>query len=118
MAKDSPPSFSNKAVMLETVKVLREENEDMKIEKDEMSVENDILIMERDIAVAESAALTLQLEKLQEEMLQMKVSNELLETSVKEKTRQFLSQKASLMNRIGSMQTEQGCTQKQFDLFT
>ena len=29
MAKDSPPSFSNKAVMLETVKVLRAENKDI-----------------------------------------------------------------------------------------
>ena len=118
VAKDSPPSFSNKAVMLETIKTLRKEKETMRIEKDEMRVENDTLIMERDIAVAENAALTLQLEKLQEEMLQMKLSNELLEASVKEKTREFLSQKASLMNRFGSMQTEQGCTQKQIDLFT
>ena len=118
VAKDSPSSFSNKAVMLETIKVLREENKDMKMKKKETRVENDTLIMERDIAVAENAALTLEVEKLQEEMLQIKISNELLEASVKEKTREFLSQKASLMNRVGSMQTEQGCTQKQIDLFT
>ena len=118
VAKDSPPSFSNKAVMLETIKVLREENKYMKMKKKETRVENDTITMERDIAVAENAALTLEVEKLQEEMLQMKLSNELLETSVKEKTREFLSQKASLMNRVGSMQTEQGCTQKQIDLFT
>ena len=103
VAKDSPPSFSNKAVMLETIKVLREEKEDMKMKKKETRVENDTITMERYIAVAENAALTLEVEKLQEEMLQMKLSNELLETSVTEKTREFLSQKASLMNRVGSI---------------
>ena len=118
VAKDSPPSFSNKAVMLETIKVLREENTDMKMKKKETRVENDTIIMERDITVAENVALTLEVEKLQEEMLEMKLSNELLEASVKEKTQEFLSQKASLMNRVGSMQTEQECTQKQIDLFT
>ena len=34
-----------------------------------------MIIMERDIAVAENAALTLEVEKLQEEMSEMKLSN-------------------------------------------
>ena len=113
VAKDSPPSFNNKAVMLETIKVLREEKETMRIEKDEMRVENDTLIMERDIAVAENAALTLEVEKLQEEMSEMNVSKELLQSSLQSKEREidgksqeFLSHEASLMSKVGSLQND------------
>ena len=126
-AESYPPSFVNKAVMLETIKVLRNEKETIMTEKEETKVKLDAVVKERDCALSESATLTSELEKIGGEMFGLKESNDLLRVSLQdkekeiaEKSEELITQKALLTSRIGSLRNQLDSTssEKELDIFT
>ena len=113
VADSCPPSFVNRAVMLETIKVVREEKEVLRIEKENSTLEKDVIINERDIAISENAALTSQIEKVQGEMTDLMETNKLLHRTIQEKVQEtdekvqkMLYQEAILVSKVASLKNE------------
>ena len=126
-AESYPPSFVNKAVMLETIKVLRNEKETIMTEMEETKVKLDAVVKERDRALSENATLTSELEKIGGEMSGLKESNDLLrvnlqdkEKEIADKSEELITQKALLTSRIGSLRNQLDSTssEKELDIFT
>ena len=126
-AESYPPSFVNKAVMLETIKVLRNEKETIMTEKEETKVKLDAVVKERDRALSETAALSSELEKVKGEMSGLKESLDSLQVSLRdkekeivEKTQELRTQEALLVDKIGSLQInlDSALSEKGVDFFT
>ena len=92
LAADNAPSYVNRLVMLEKIKILKKEKELMIVEKEDMKVEMDAAVTESKDAtkekacvIAEMEKLTAQVESMRTEILQLKAMNEDLHESLKAK---------------------------------
>ena len=111
VAADHPPSFANRVVMLERIKVLGEENETMRIKKNNAVAKKETAVVEREQVLAELEETQFNMDRLQQshsiqvEGVQLEVSDlkaeiEQLQTVVKTKERELEVNKCNHQEEI------------------
>ena len=118
VAADHPPSFANRVVMLERIKVLAEEKETMRMENNNAVAEKETAVGERERVLAEleesrcnmdrlRQSHSIQLEGVQLEVSDLKADNEHLQVQLETKASELLSKDALISGKSSIIQSLQ-----------
>ena len=127
VAKDNPPSFANRTIMLEIIRNFRKESERNRIKIDTLKSSMDAMIAQKDAAVSENTLLTSELAEKNRKMSDLKSETKQLRTNVHEmeqeidaKKKELLCKEAALVTQCDGLKLELDETSviKGLDVFT